>query len=286
MFLDEARLAARIRHPNVVPTLDVVATEGELFLVMEYVPGESLARLLRAASRTGASELPLPVAASIMVDVLHGLHAAHEASDEQGQPLSLVHRDVSPQNVLVGTDGAGARPRLRRRQGDRAACRRRARGSSRASSPTWRPSSSRDGKVDRRADVFAAAVVFWEMLTGERLFDGADEGEILRQGACGETCGGRARSSPGRRPEDGRHRLRGLRATPSAATSRRASWRSPSRRSLPLAHAVAGGPVGGAAHRRLRSPSGGGRLPRSSGGSTRGPRRDGDPPVAARRIPR
>src|SRR5271154_4965512 len=94
MFLDEARLAARIRHPNVVPTLDVVATEGEIFLVMDYVQGESLSRLLHAASER-KERAPLPVAASIMVNVLHGLHAAHEACDEQGQPLLLVHRDVS-----------------------------------------------------------------------------------------------------------------------------------------------------------------------------------------------
>src|SRR6195256_6342982 len=72
MFLDEARLAARIRHPNVVSTLDVVATEGELFVVMEYVPGESLARLLRAV-RTNKEMVPVPIAATIMVGVLHGL---------------------------------------------------------------------------------------------------------------------------------------------------------------------------------------------------------------------
>src|SRR5579859_8269603 len=78
MFLDEARLAARIRHPNVVPTLDVVATEGELFVVMEYVPGESLAQLTRLARQNGQC-VPLPIAAAIMVGVLHGLHAAHEA---------------------------------------------------------------------------------------------------------------------------------------------------------------------------------------------------------------
>src|ERR1700749_1953185 len=95
MFLDEARLAARIRPPNVVSTLDVVATEGELFVVMEYVPGESLARLLRVV-RTNKEIVPVPIAAAIMVGVLHGLHAAHEARDERGQPLRLVHRAVSP----------------------------------------------------------------------------------------------------------------------------------------------------------------------------------------------
>jgi serine/threonine protein kinase len=104
MFLDEARLAARIRHPNVVTTLDVVTTGAEIFLVMEYVQGESLSRLLRAV-RPMMTPADTRIVATIVSGVLHGLHAAHEARDEQGQPLRIVHRDVSPQNVLVGTDG-------------------------------------------------------------------------------------------------------------------------------------------------------------------------------------
>ena len=181
MFLDEARLAARIRHPNVVSTLDVVATDGELFVVMEYVPGDALARLLHAA-RERREAVPLPVAASIMVDVLHGLHAAHEACDERGQPLGLVHRDVSPHNVLVGTDGAahvidfGIAKATGRAQVTRE-------GQLKGKLAYMAPEQLRGGgaggaKLDRRADVFGAAVVFWEMLTGQRLFDGEDEGEI------------------------------------------------------------------------------------------------------------
>src|SRR5580704_12395157 len=99
MFLDEARLAARIRHPNVVPTLDVVSTDGEIFLVMEYVQGASLSKLLRLALALGAPPDAWLVA-TIMSGVLHGLHAAHEAVSEQGEPLEIVHRDVSPQNIL------------------------------------------------------------------------------------------------------------------------------------------------------------------------------------------
>jgi serine/threonine-protein kinase len=178
MFLDEARLAARIRHPNVVSTLDVVATEGELFVVMEYVPGDALARLLHAARERGES-VPLPVAASVMVDVLHGLHAAHEACDERGQPLGLVHRDVSPHNVLVGTDGAahlidfGIAKAAGRAQVTRE-------GQLKGKLAYMAPEQLRGGagRVDRRADVFGASVVFWEMLTGKRLFEGEDEGEI------------------------------------------------------------------------------------------------------------
>jgi serine/threonine protein kinase len=104
MFLDEARLAARIQHQNVVATVDVVARDDELFLVMDYVRGESFSRLLRASRKQGI-DIPPRVIASVMVGMLHGLHAAHEAKDERGQPLSMVHRDVSPQNVIVGVDG-------------------------------------------------------------------------------------------------------------------------------------------------------------------------------------
>src|ERR1700693_1635729 len=104
MFLDEARLAARIAHPNVVPTLDVVAQGDELLLVMEYVRGSALSRLLRTLTQRGGG-MPPRIVASILAGVLRGLHAAHEAKNEIGEALEIVHRDVSPQNVLVGTDG-------------------------------------------------------------------------------------------------------------------------------------------------------------------------------------
>ena len=104
MFLDEARLVARIRHPNVVQTLDVVASAQELLLVMEYVPGESLALLIKRA-RAAGKFIPIPIVVDIVTGLLNGLHAAHEATNEKGEPLNVVHRDVSPHNILVGTDG-------------------------------------------------------------------------------------------------------------------------------------------------------------------------------------
>src|SRR5215475_8036250 len=104
MFLDEARLVARVVHPNVVPILDVVSTDSELFLVLGYVRGETLSGLLRAV-RKRKEHIPVPVAAAIIVGMLAGLHAAHEARDEMGNPLNIVHRDVSPQNLMVGADG-------------------------------------------------------------------------------------------------------------------------------------------------------------------------------------
>ena len=103
MFLDEARLAAKIHHPNVVPVLDF-GEAGALYLVMDYVEGHHLAGLIRAAGKKG-ERLPPSITLRILVDALTGLHAAHELKDNAGAPLHIVHRDTSPQNVLIGVDG-------------------------------------------------------------------------------------------------------------------------------------------------------------------------------------
>jgi serine/threonine-protein kinase len=178
MFLDEARLAARIRHPNVVQTLDVVALEGELFLVMDYVQGESLSRLLHASQKRGEL-LPMDVVSAIVCGVLHGLHAAHEATTEQGEPLGLVHRDVSPHNVLVGADGI---PRVldfgvAKAVGGVHTTRQ---GQLKGKLAYMAPEQLRSGSVDRRTDVFAAGIVLWEALTLRRLFAGDSEGAVMR----------------------------------------------------------------------------------------------------------
>jgi serine/threonine protein kinase len=178
MFLDEARLAARIRHPNVVPTLDVVAMTDELFLVMEFVQGESLARLIRAAGARG-ERIPPEMLTAMMVGALHGLHAAHEAKSDSGMPLDIVHRDVTPQNILVGIDGVarvldfGVAKAAGRLQTTRD-------GQLKGKLGYMAPEQIR-GEVSRRTDVYAASVVLWEALTGKRLFRGDNDAQVLSQ---------------------------------------------------------------------------------------------------------
>ena len=177
MFLDEARLAARIQHPNVVPTLDVVSIEGEIFLVMEYVQGETLSRLVRTTREKGES-IPPRIASAILIGVLHGLHAAHEAKDERGQPLGIVHRDVSPQNILVGTDGV---PRVLDFGVAKAAVRLQTtrEGQLKGKLAYMAPEQLQSGVVNRLTDVYAAGVLLWEALTGRRLFEADSEGQLL-----------------------------------------------------------------------------------------------------------
>jgi serine/threonine-protein kinase len=176
MFLDEARLAARIRHPNVVQTVDVVATEGELFLVMDYVQGESLARLVRLAKQR-KERIPPRIVAAVVSGALHGLHAAHEAKNERGEPLGLVHRDVSPQNVLVGADGIsrvldfGVAKASGRLQTTRE-------GHLKGKIAYMAPEQFR-GEATRATDVYAAGILVWEALTGEKLFASNDEMSTL-----------------------------------------------------------------------------------------------------------
>jgi serine/threonine protein kinase len=177
MFYDEARIAARVRHPNVVATLDVVAHGDEVLLVMEYVQGVSLSQAFRALRATGA-RVPVPIAVAVIVQVLFGLHAAHEAKGEGGVSLDIVHRDVSPQNVLIGVDGIariadfGIAKAVGRLQTT-------AEGIVKGKTAYMAPEQMRGRGVDRRTDVYAAGVVLWEALTAERLFGGETQPEVM-----------------------------------------------------------------------------------------------------------
>lgn len=184
MFLDEARIVARIRHPNVVQMVDVVqSSTAGLFLIMEYVHGEPLSKLVRTAAAQG-ERLPVDVCATIASDVLHGLHAAHETTGEDGSQLNVVHRDVSPQNIIVGVDGAARVLDFGiAKAAGRAAVTRE--GQIKGKLTYMAPEQVR-GNVDRRADVFAAGVVLWEMLAGRRMHEGLGDGEMLSRVIKGE----------------------------------------------------------------------------------------------------
>lgn len=170
-FKDEIRLVSRLNHPNIVQTFDVLEIEHELALVMEYVEGVTLYQLIKDADAAGA-RLPVEVVVGVLAQALHGLHSAHELSDASGRPLQLVHRDVSPQNIMVAKDGlakvldfgvakAASETHVTRT------------GQLSGKAAYMSPEQALGHPVDRRTDVFAAGIVLWEALTGQRLFRAA-----------------------------------------------------------------------------------------------------------------
>lgn len=180
MFLDEARLAARIRHPNVVGTLDVSDTLGDgFFLVMDYVEGDHFGAFLRNVARA-EERLPVPVVSRIVIDALAGLHAAHHLTDGDSRSLDLVHRDVSPHNILVGSDGvaritdfgvAKAQVRLSSTRD----------GQFKGKLSYMAPEQAASGEADQRSDLFSMGIVLWEALTGRRLFRGENNADVLNK---------------------------------------------------------------------------------------------------------
>jgi serine/threonine-protein kinase len=177
MFLDEARLAARINHPNVVPTLDVVALKSELLLVMEYICGESLMGLVTKC-REAARPPPIPVIVDCAIGMLNGLHAAHEAKRADGRLLSIVHRDVTPHNVLVGLDGVARVVDFGIAKASGSAHRTRI-GEIKGKLSYLAPEQLQGADVSRATDIYSATLVLWESLTCERLFKGENEGAII-----------------------------------------------------------------------------------------------------------
>ncbi|MDP9150435.1 MAG: serine/threonine protein kinase, partial [Myxococcota bacterium] len=178
MFLDEARVATRLRHPNLVGVLDMDMLNDELIIVMEYVEGSTLGTMQSALRKLG-EQLPVGVAVRILCDALAGLQVVHELLDEAGQPLGLVHRDVSPHNLMVGTDGttrvtdfgiALTAGRLATTRPD---------GTVKGKLQYLSPEQVGRKPVDQRVDVFAAGIVLWECLTGERLFEAPTEAETV-----------------------------------------------------------------------------------------------------------
>lgn len=177
MFLDEARLAARLHHPNVVPILEIGHSEHGYYLVMEYVEGETLARLLNLSHQAG-TPVPTNVTVRIFLDVLAGLQVAHDLVGDDGAPLDIVHRDVSPQNILVGVEGAAKITDFGvAHAADRLAHTRT--GQLKGKFSYMAPEQALGKVVDRRADVFALGTCLWEALVCKRLFKGDNEAETL-----------------------------------------------------------------------------------------------------------
>jgi len=178
MFLDEARLAARLSHPNVVQTNEVGQEGDRYFIAMEYLEGQPLNRILHRIGRDGGLSLPMHL--RIIVDMLSGLHHAHELTDFDGTPLNVVHRDVTPHNVFVTYDGqvkvvdfgiakamnSSAETRL---------------GVVKGKVAYMAPEQARGERVDRRADIFSAGVMLWEAATGRRLWKGIPDLTVLHR---------------------------------------------------------------------------------------------------------
>jgi serine/threonine protein kinase len=182
MFLDEARLAARLSHPQVVQTLEVGQDSGRYFLAMEYVEGQALNRLIKASESLSAFDLNFRL--TVLVRALSGLDYAHELTDYDGSPLHVVHRDMSPANILVGYDGqikladfgiAKARDSTTETRI----------GVFKGKTAYMSPEQAKGGEVDRRADIYSAGVIMWELVVGRRMWQGLPQAEILSRTIAG-----------------------------------------------------------------------------------------------------
>jgi TonB family protein len=173
MFLDEARVAAGLHHQNIVQVNDIGESNGEFFFAMEYLHGEDLRKILSAVSRSG-THMPLGYVVAIVSSVASGLHYAHERRTADGRSAEIVHRDVSPSNILVGYDGSvkvvdfGIAKAAMRQAETKS-------GSLKGKVAYMSPEQCKGDLVDRRSDVYALGVVLYELATTTRLFKGENE---------------------------------------------------------------------------------------------------------------
>ncbi|HEU4405533.1 MAG TPA: serine/threonine-protein kinase [Polyangiaceae bacterium] len=181
MFLDEVRLAARLSHPNIVQTYEFAEHEGRPIIAMEYLDGQPLHQLL---SRVGRATFPLNAHLQALVETLAGLHYAHELRDYDGQPLGIVHRDVSPQNVFVTYDGQVKLMDfgIAKASGSVAVTRA---GVVKGKAGYIAPEQITLTETDRRADLFSVGVMLWEALAGRRLTLGMADSVVLYKRAAG-----------------------------------------------------------------------------------------------------
>ena len=172
MFLDEARVAAQVSHPNVVSVFDAGSEDGVHYMAMEYLHGEPLREFVRHVEACGIP-VPIHVACRVIADAAEGLHAAHEARNDQGEPLNIVHRDVSPHNLFVTYDGTTKLVDFGVAKFRAKASQTRV-GTIKGKVSYMAPEQVRGLAVDRRADVFALGIILWELTTARRLFHGDD----------------------------------------------------------------------------------------------------------------
>lgn len=204
MFLQEARIAATFSHPNIVTIFDVGQVEGMYFIAMEYIHGEDLRSIVRAMKPKGVTEFPLEHAIGIALGVAAGLAYAHDKKDLNGNPLNIVHRDISPQNILVTFTGdvkvvdfgiakaaqrAGESPEVLLAPGadiGKDPVHHTRVGQLKGKVPYMSPEQARGEPIDHRTDIFALGVILFELCTGRRLFRGPNEYETLRMITEGE----------------------------------------------------------------------------------------------------
>lgn len=184
MFLDEASLASQVRHPHVVEILDLGEQDQILYLVMEWVDGEPLNVIMHYAAKRGG--IPQAIAVAIVLQALRGLHAAHELHDEAGALVGLVHRDVTPQNVLVSFDGVvkivdfGVAKATSRLSAETEA------GQLKGKIAYMSPEQLKGEPVDRRSDIFAVGILLYMLTTGTHPFKGDDQGVTIKSIASDE----------------------------------------------------------------------------------------------------
>ncbi|NUP10158.1 MAG: serine/threonine protein kinase [Polyangiaceae bacterium] len=183
MFLEEARLSARLSHPNIVQTNEVGEVGGRYYIAMEYLEGQPYSRILHRLGRDRG--LPLGMSLRVLSDVLAGLHYAHELADFDGSALGVVHRDVTPHNVFVTYDGQvkvvdfGIAKAMNSSHETRT-------GMLKGKVGYMAPEQAKGERVDRRADLFSVGVMLWEAAVGRRLWKGLNEVQILHQLLSGE----------------------------------------------------------------------------------------------------
>jgi serine/threonine protein kinase len=179
MFLDEARLAATLNHQNIAQVYEVDEADGNLFITMEYVHGENLRHILESTLRKGWT-IPIELAVMIASSAAAGLHHAHERKGKNGQPLNIVHRDVSPANIMVGFDGsvklldfgiAKAEERSTKTQ----------QGTIKGKYGYMSPEQCRGKPIDRRSDIFALGIILYEITTLRRAFRGNDDFDTMKR---------------------------------------------------------------------------------------------------------